>query len=216
MRAEKALFRAFRMPLSGTSARPDNGHVEAQYQLGTIYLNGARPGRGGPDNWFKSASQRDDEAAQRNLNTLFPNGIAVEKNLDVAISWMLAAARNGKAEAQNHFGRNVPPRDRDCSKIISLPVTGICWRQSKAMRPHSSVWATSTIRALALPSTIRLAPIGTKRLPTKATPGRWSRSLLSISRAVAGRPIERRRRGFLFKRRSRVKRVACTMPRSCI
>ena len=79
----------------------DLGHVEAQYQLGTIYINGESPGPSGPDNWLKSASRRDSAAATRNLETLFPNGIAVEKDLDAAIRWITAAARNGKAEAQN-------------------------------------------------------------------------------------------------------------------
>ena len=82
----------------------EDGHVEAQFQLGAIYANGSRPEPIGPDNWFKSASQRNGEVAQRNLNTLFPNGIAVEKDLDAAIRWMMAAARSGKMEAQNVLG----------------------------------------------------------------------------------------------------------------
>ena len=53
----------------------DASHVEAQFQLGRIYLNGATPGLGA-DNWFKSAIQRSSEIAQKNLDTLFPNGIA--------------------------------------------------------------------------------------------------------------------------------------------
>lgn len=61
------------------------GHIDAQFQLGTIYATGAGPAGNGADNWFKSASQRDNDAAQRNLGVLFANGIAVEKNLDIAV-----------------------------------------------------------------------------------------------------------------------------------
>ena len=48
--------------------------------------------------------QNDAETAQRNLNTLFPNGIAVEKDQDAAVGWLLKAGSSGKAEAQNILG----------------------------------------------------------------------------------------------------------------
>jgi uncharacterized protein len=80
------------------------GHTDAQYQLGLIYLNGANGAPGGLDHWFEVASQQDSEAAQRTLNILFPNGIAVEKDLDQAWHWIWAAAAAGKIEAQAVLG----------------------------------------------------------------------------------------------------------------
>ena len=200
---------------SGTSVQPITAMSKRNISSVLSISNGARPGRSGPDNWFKSASQRDGEAAQRNLNTLFPNGIAVEKDLDAAISVDDGGGPQLEKRKPRPFWAKCTAAGLGSRKIISLPVTGIYWRQSKAMRRHSSDWETSTIRDLALTSTIRLALIGTKRLPIKATPGRGSRSLHAISPAVAGRPIERRRHGYLSKRQSRVKRVACTRLHSC-
>jgi uncharacterized protein len=80
------------------------GHTEAQFQLGLIYLNGAGAGTEGPRHWFEAASQQNSEAAQQNLNMLFPNGIAVEKDPKEAKRWIWAAAAAGKVEAQAVLG----------------------------------------------------------------------------------------------------------------
>jgi uncharacterized protein len=80
------------------------GHAEAQFQLGLIYLHGANCGAVGLDNWFAAASQQNSDAAQQTLNMLFPHGIAVEKDLDVARRWIWAAAAAGKVEAQAVLG----------------------------------------------------------------------------------------------------------------
>jgi uncharacterized protein len=80
------------------------GHIDAQYQLGLIYLNGAVPGPLGPGTWFQAASQHNSEAAARALKVLFPNGIAVEKDLKEAMRWMGAAAAGGKVDAQAVVG----------------------------------------------------------------------------------------------------------------
>ena len=104
MRAEKALLKAFRMPLSGTSARPDRpcgSAISARY-----YLYQWRKGRDPVDQITGSNQRRNviAEAAKRNLETLFPNGIAVEKDLDAAIRWMTAAARNRNGGSPEYFG----------------------------------------------------------------------------------------------------------------
>ena len=102
------------------------GHVEAQFRLGSIYANGAGAAPGGPDSWFKSASQRDGEAAQRNLDTLFPNGIAVEKDLAAALHWIGAAAASGKTEAQAILGDMCRRGDwrgaglRACTRLVFI------------------------------------------------------------------------------------------------
>jgi uncharacterized protein len=82
----------------------DAGHIEAQYQLGLIYLNGAIHGPVTADAWFQAASQHNNEVAQENLKVLFPNGIAVEKDLTEAMRWIWAAATAGKADAQAVLG----------------------------------------------------------------------------------------------------------------
>ena len=90
----------------GIGGRPKLGLVEAQFQLGLIYLHGheAHPGLGGPRHWLQFASQRDDELAQSTLDALFPNGISVAADLDEALRWLRAAAEAGKAEAQVVLG----------------------------------------------------------------------------------------------------------------
>ena len=66
--------------------------------------------------WRKAGTQRTRQLVQiglaarqrgratRNLHALFPNGIAVEKDLEAALRWMGAAASAGKAEAQTIVG----------------------------------------------------------------------------------------------------------------
>ena len=100
------------------------GHNEAQFQLGAIYLNGANPEQSGANSWFKSAAQRDREAARQNLELLFPNGILSRKNLEAAVRWIGAAANSGKAEAQLIFGEmyrrglGIAARLRACSPLV--------------------------------------------------------------------------------------------------
>src|SRR5215470_8063780 len=60
------------------------GHADAQYQLGLIYLNGTNSEAGGLGHWFRAASQQNSEAAQQTLSLLFPDGIAIEKDLEKA------------------------------------------------------------------------------------------------------------------------------------
>ena len=84
----------------------DAGHLEAQFHLGLIHLQGheAPRGVGGPRHWLDFASQRDDQQARATLDALFPNGISVEPDLDEALRWLHAAAQGGKAEAQVVLG----------------------------------------------------------------------------------------------------------------
>ena len=96
----------------------ERGSGEAQLQLGKIFANGAGPGAA--DRWFQSASQCNNEIANRNLKALFPRGITIKKDPEAAIHWMLAAARSGKVEAQSIVG-DMYPGIRDSSGLQLCP-----------------------------------------------------------------------------------------------
>ncbi len=184
------------------------GHVDAQFQLGAIYLNGATSGQNGANNWFKSAAQRNGEAAQQNLDVLFPNGIVVEKDIEAAIRWIVAAARSGKAEAQLILGE-MCRRGLGMAQNYEL-ARRLVFIGRKTRECVCPVWVRGYLlsRPRCCQSIIRLALIGTKRPPSRATSEHGSRSLLLTLMAAAGQPIERRLRGCLFKQPRKATRAA--------
>jgi TPR repeat protein len=54
--------------------------------------------------WYWTAAERDEEAARRNRELLFPNGIEVTQDAGEALRWSRAAAEQGIADAQANTG----------------------------------------------------------------------------------------------------------------
>jgi TPR repeat protein len=70
----------------------EDGHGEAQFHLGRIYLHGA-PRQRHHANWLAQAGASNESVTQSNVKLLFPNGIEVEKNKALGHRWIEAAAR---------------------------------------------------------------------------------------------------------------------------
>jgi TPR repeat protein len=82
------------------------GNVEAQYNLGALYANGA----GVPQDyttsrqWYEKAAAQGLAAAQHNLGLLYQNGNGVPQDYAKARQWWEKASAQGLAAAQNNLG----------------------------------------------------------------------------------------------------------------
>ncbi len=81
------------------------GHAEAQFQLSLVHLGRSGAHRSVPfQDWYRAASERDKEAADRNRELFFPNGFDVQQDAAEAARWSRAAAEQGIADAQANTG----------------------------------------------------------------------------------------------------------------
>lgn len=87
-------------------APAEQGHAEAQYNLGLLYTNG----QGGPrDNvqarkWFEKAAVQGHAEAQVNLGILYDYGRGTPQDFKVAMYWLRLAAKQGNDLAQRKLG----------------------------------------------------------------------------------------------------------------
>src|SRR3954467_3283876 len=77
----------------------EQGHAEAQYQLGIVCLHGGAP-QWDADRRYEGGAQIDRDAAARNRELLFPNGLRVLPDQNDAFHWCHAAAEQGLVDAQ--------------------------------------------------------------------------------------------------------------------
>ncbi|WP_085905822.1 tetratricopeptide repeat protein [Kiloniella majae] len=93
--------------VAGLSELAELNHIEAQYELATIFFK-ERGGSNGKQReaflWYKSASKLGHAKAQHKLGLMYAVGIHVSKNTKEAIKWYHSAATQGLAEAQHDLG----------------------------------------------------------------------------------------------------------------
>jgi uncharacterized protein len=84
----------------------EQGHAEAQYNLGAMYTNGI----GVPQNsqeaatWYRQAAEQGHADAQFILGVMYTHGIGVPQNGQEAVKWSRKAAEQGHADAQYELG----------------------------------------------------------------------------------------------------------------
>ncbi|MEH6631265.1 MAG: tetratricopeptide repeat protein [Halopseudomonas aestusnigri] len=85
----------------------EQAHVEAQYELATIYFKE----RGGPEGkgkeayrWYRLAAEKGHAKAQHKLGLIASVGMFGLKSTEVAIKWYDKAAKQGLVEAQHDLG----------------------------------------------------------------------------------------------------------------
>ena len=84
----------------------DQGHAEAQFNLGAIYSQG----QGVPQddaaatNWYRKAADQGHARAQYNLGVRYDNGLGVPQEYAEAMKWFRKAADQGHAAAQFNLG----------------------------------------------------------------------------------------------------------------
>jgi TPR repeat protein len=80
------------------------GDVNAQFIVGYIYCQGAKPQYGEALKWFKLAADKGHPNAQFNLGQMYRLGQGMAKNQTEAVRWYRAAANQGFADAQLRLG----------------------------------------------------------------------------------------------------------------
>ena len=95
------------------------GHVDAQFNMGLLYDNGAGVSRdlAQAAAWYRRAAEAGDRTAQSYLAEMYARGHGVERNFSEAVEWYRKAAlqRDGKAAYNLGIlyasGRGVPVDD---------------------------------------------------------------------------------------------------------
>ena len=117
--------------------RAEQGDVEAQFTLGTLYsfsqILFANGGRAGPESdpaeaakWYRLAAEKGHAIAQNNLGGMYAYGRGVPQDDAEAVKWYRQAAEQGEAEAQYNLGlmyangAGVPENDAEAVKWYRL------------------------------------------------------------------------------------------------
>ena len=117
--------------------RAEQGDVDAQFTLGTLYFFSqilfANGGRVGPESdpaeaakWYRLAAEQGHAIAQNNLGSMYAYGRGVPQDDAKAVRWYRQAAAQGEAEAQYNLGlmyatgRGVPENDAEAVKWYRL------------------------------------------------------------------------------------------------
>ncbi len=84
----------------------EQGHVQAQTRLGSLYFNGEGTPRhyGQASLWWHKAAVSGDRTAQFALGTNYEEGRGVPKDDSEAVRWYREAAEQGHPRAQNNLG----------------------------------------------------------------------------------------------------------------
>jgi len=83
-----------------------NGHLRAQFYLGTCYDfgNGTKKNVSEAFNWYMTAAKRGKMEAQYNVGFFYKKGELVKRDYKKAVHWYTLAARQGDTEAQRDLG----------------------------------------------------------------------------------------------------------------
>ena len=84
----------------------DAGHVDAQFNIGLLYDNGAGVDRDPAQaaEWYRRAAESGDRTAQSYLAEMYANGHGVERNFAEAVEWYRKAALQRDGAAAYNLG----------------------------------------------------------------------------------------------------------------
>ena len=96
----------------------DQGHVDAQYNLGLMYKNGqgVLQDYGAAVKWYRKAAERGYASAQINLGLMYYDGEGVSQDTIAAHMWWNIAAANGRTTALKN--RDIAARKLSSTQII--------------------------------------------------------------------------------------------------
>ena len=88
--------------IEGLKEQAKQGLVDAQYELGKTYRDGAGVGRDPAEatRWFEAAAEQGYAKAQRHLGTHYAGGDGVPEDMVLAIMWLTLAAQQGLVTAE--------------------------------------------------------------------------------------------------------------------
>ena len=102
-------------------ALAEQGNVEAQSEIGTMYALG----QGVPQDyaqaayWRRKAAEQGDAVAQSKLGTMYAIGQGVTQDTAQAMMWIRKAADQGDADAQNNLANMLADLDSKNTSPIS-------------------------------------------------------------------------------------------------
>ena len=84
----------------------EQGHAEAQYNLGVMYQNGegVQEDKREAVKWYRKSAEQGFARAQYNLGSMYYNGEGVEEDKREAMKWYRKSAEQGHAVAQYNLG----------------------------------------------------------------------------------------------------------------
>jgi TPR repeat protein len=85
----------------------NNGHINAQYTLGGIYLHGTTVTKDAAEamRWFRLAAERGHAIAQNDIGYGCEKGVTGITNLQDAYVWYQLAAKQGEKKSQFNLNR---------------------------------------------------------------------------------------------------------------
>ncbi len=88
-------------------ALAQQGHAEAQFNLGVMYENGlgVQKDHAQASKWFKKAAEQGLKEAQNNLGKNYAQGRGLEQDYIRAYKWLSLAAEQGLKEAAGNLDR---------------------------------------------------------------------------------------------------------------
>ena len=115
---DKLQYRIGQMLYTGTGTSTDNeraaryweksaklGNINAQYALGTLWLETRSRDSGQAVEWLTKAANAEHSAAQYVLGKLYRDGVYFNKDMDQAMKWFRSAAELGNEYAAYQMGR---------------------------------------------------------------------------------------------------------------
>lgn len=114
------------------SEEATGGDREAQYILGTLYLEGTGVSQSYSETikWFQASAEQGYALSQNALASMYFFGRGVPKDQTLATSWWLLAAEQGISESQN----NLAVAYRDGDGVPQDPQTAIMWFKKAAFQ----------------------------------------------------------------------------------
>jgi hypothetical protein len=108
----KAVTRDYRKAVEWYGKAAAQGHGDAEFTLGFLYLSGAGEGAGAVPadaqlaaKWLKIAAAKGHVGAQSALATIYGEGYGVRRDTTESLRWAQNAAERGDAAAQYEMGR---------------------------------------------------------------------------------------------------------------
>ncbi len=127
----------------------EQGHAEAQYNLGVLYDQGRGVSQDYQEalRWYRRAADQGDAYAQNNLGYMYEYGEGVPQDYQEALRWYRLATDQGYATAQYNLGwlygggKGVP-------RMIRKRFDGIASQRIRGMQLLNITWGqcTSTAR----------------------------------------------------------------------
>jgi TPR repeat protein len=109
----------------------DQGHADAQYNLGLMYYNGHGVPKNYPEaaKWFRVAADQGFAPAQNNLGSLFVMGQGVPRDNVLAHMWWDLSATQGNQEAKEN--RDLVERDMSPAQIVEAQKLARNWKPKR-------------------------------------------------------------------------------------